>query len=91
MEFNCWKNSYNTFGGSALYSPIASLLTVELAGMNYGDAIREIDITANLRSKTRNPLPTLESLFDRFHEYITSLPSVTFRRTKQKLELAWLR
>lgn len=47
MEFNCWKKSCNTFGESALFAPIASLLTVKLAGSIYGDAIQEIDITAN--------------------------------------------
>ncbi|PHQ34791.1 hypothetical protein [Rhodopirellula bahusiensis] len=90
MEFNCWKKSYNSFGGSSLFSPIAGLLTVKLADSSYGDAVQEIDITANLRSRTGKPRRTLENLFKQFHEFIETLPLVTFRRKKQKLEIQFL-
>ena len=76
-------------GGSRLYSPVASLLTVELNGTEFGDAIAEIEITANLRSERRNPKKTLERLFDQFHEYIKSLPSITFRRKRKRVEIAF--
>ena len=89
IEFTCSKNTYNTLGGSRLYSPVASLLTVKLNGTKFGDAVAEIEITANLRSERRNPKKTLERLFDQFHEYIESLPSITFRRKRKRVEIAF--
>lgn len=90
IEFLCSKNTYNRSGHSPIFSPIASLLLVRTRHHAFGTAIREIRITANLRSRERKPLETLEALFDHYHEYIKSLPAITFRRKRQQLELHFL-
>ena len=58
--------------------------------MEFGEAVAEIEITANLRSEHSKPRKTLERLFAQHHKYIESLPKVTFRRKRKKLEIVFL-
>lgn len=90
IEFFCTKNTYNRSGHSPIFSPVASLLLVRTQESDFGQAIREINITANLRSRERKPRETLEALFDHYHKYIESLPGITFRRKRQHLEIHFL-
>lgn len=90
LEFYCSKNTYNRSGHSPIFSPVGSLLLARTRDLDFGTAITEINITANLRSHERKPRETLEALFDRFHEYIESLPAITFRRKRQQLEIHFL-
>ena len=82
------KNTYDTYGGSFLYSPFGDLLTLHLG--EYGSAIEEIEIVANLRSKSRRFHSTLEELFDQFHKYIESLPRITFHRKLKRVKIKFL-
>jgi uncharacterized protein YfeS len=82
------KSTYNKSGASQFYGPVAHLLIVRLG--NYGDAVEEIEVVGHFRSKIRKFLPTLEELFDRFHEYIESLPRITFRRKLKRIKIEFL-
>ena len=88
MEIHGYRQSYNTYGGSAIYSFVADLLTIQLK--DYGAAIESIELTAYLRSPTRTPRPTLEGLFDQFHDYLKKLPTITFRRHLKRVEIRFL-
>lgn len=85
MDITVNKQSYNTFGGSNLYSPIGDLLICNIH--DYGPAIQSLDITVCLPSRERIFLPTLEEIFDRFHSYLETLPKGTFRRGKNRVEI----
>ncbi len=87
MDITVNIQSYNTFGGSRLYSPIGDLLICNTG--EYGPAVQSLDITVCLPSRTRQFLPTLEENFDRFHTYLGKLPKVTFRRGKNRVEIIW--
>ena len=88
MEVIVYTRTYNTFGGSAIFSFVGDQLMVQLG--EYGGAVNSIEITAYLRSPTRNPLPTLEGIFDRYHEYLKSLPKITFWRKLKRVEIGFL-
>ncbi|MEX1028143.1 MAG: hypothetical protein WD049_09090 [Candidatus Paceibacterota bacterium] len=88
MDVFVSKNTYNTYGGSTLYGSAGDLLTSRLG--EYGSAIEEIEVVACLRSKSRKFRPTLEGLFDQFHEYIKSLPRITFRRKLKRVKIEFL-
>lgn len=88
MEVLVQAQTYNTYGGSAIYSVVGDLLTIRLG--DYGPAVSSIYLTAYLPSATRNPARTLEDLFDQFHGYLEKLPKVTFRRKLQRIEIGFL-
>lgn len=88
MEVTTYKNTYNTFGGSTLYGSAGDLLTSRLD--EYGSAIDEIEVVAFLRSSSRKFRPTLERLFDQFHEDIELLPRITFRRKLNRVKIEFL-
>jgi uncharacterized protein YfeS len=88
MEIHCYRHSYDTYGASCIYSFVADLLTIRLD--NYGNDIESIELFAHLRSPIRNPRPTLEGLFDEFHEYLKRLPTITFRRNRKRVEIRFL-
>ncbi|WP_182865125.1 hypothetical protein [Stieleria mannarensis] len=85
MEVYLSKSTYNTSGGSCLYGYAGDLLTSHLG--DYGTAIKEIEVVACLRSKTRKFRPTLEALFDQFHAYLDSLPRITFQRKNKRVKI----
>ncbi|QEF99151.1 hypothetical protein Mal15_32110 [Stieleria maiorica] len=85
MDFYVAKSTYNTSGGSCLYGYAGDLLTAHID--DYGTAIKEIEVVACLRSKTRKFRPTLEGLFDQFHAYIDSLPRITFQRKNKRVKI----
>ena len=85
MEVLLQTRTYNMSGGSAIFSFVGDQLMLELG--NYGEAVTSIEVTVYLRSPTRNPLPTLEGLFDQYHEYLRKLPTVTFRRKLNRVEI----
>jgi uncharacterized protein YfeS len=88
MEISGSRRSYNSYGGSCIYTFVGSLLTSRLD--NYGSAVESVELIACLRSRTREFLPTLEELFNRFHEYVKQLPQVTFRRQLKRIEVNFL-
>lgn len=88
MEVLVQTRTYNRSGSSAIFSFVGDQLMLELG--EYGGAVTSIEITAYLCSPTRNPRPTLEGLFDQYHEYLKKLPTVTFRRKLNRVEIGFL-
>jgi uncharacterized protein YfeS len=85
MDVSVYARTYNSYGGSTIFSPIGDLLYVRLG--EYGEAINEIEMTMCLRNSRHNPLPTLESMFEQYHKYIKTLPKITFRRKRKLVEM----
>lgn len=88
MDIHGNNQTYNTFGGNDFYSFVADLLSERLG--NYGTAIETVELTGYLRSATRRFLPTLEGLFDQYHDYLGRLPKITFRRKLKRVEICFL-
>ena len=88
MDISVYKRSYNTYGGSCIYSFIGDILTAHLG--DYGSTVQSIELITCLPSRTRKFLPTLEGMFDQFHEYVRNLPHVTFRRKLNRIEIIFL-
>jgi uncharacterized protein YfeS len=88
MDISVYRRSYNTYGGSSIFSFVGDFLTARLG--DYGSAVESIELIACLRSRTRTFLPTLEEMFDQFHEYVKRLPQVTFRRKLKRIEIIFL-
>lgn len=88
MEVLVQTRTYNTSGASAIFSFVGDQLMLELG--EYGGAVNSIEITAYLRSPTRNPIRSLEGLFDQYHEYLKKLPTATFRRKLNRVEIGFL-
>ena len=68
-----------------VFSPIGDLLELRLD--NYGDAVSTFNIVACLRSATHNPRPTLESLFEKHHKYLATLPKIAFHRKLRRVTI----
>lgn len=88
MEVLILAQSYDCYGGCAIYSVVGDLLTTRLG--DYGSAVNSIHLTAHLSSQIRNPRRTLEELFDQFHDALKKLPKVTFRRQLRRIEIEFL-
>jgi hypothetical protein len=88
MDISVFSRSYNSYGGSSIFSFVGDLLTARLG--DYGSAVESIELIACLPSRTRKFLPTLEKMFDQFHEYVKTLPQITFRRKLKRIELIFL-
>lgn len=85
MDFHVVANSYNCYGGHTTLSPIGDFL---LAGSgNFGGAIQEIAVTLHFRD-SGPAKKTLESLLETHNNFRATLPKVTYRRAKGKVEIA---
>jgi uncharacterized protein YfeS len=80
MEIMGEARTYNVSGGGAWFSFVGDLLTIRLG--QYGAAIESIRLIACLPSRTRQFRPSLEKIFDQFHEFLKKLPKVS-RRSKR--------
>lgn len=76
--------SYNCYGGHTTLSPIGDFLL--LGAPHFGDAITEITVTLHF-SHAGPPKKTLEQLFERHLVHRATLPKVTYRRAKKKVEI----
>src|SRR5262249_34494816 len=88
MDISVSRRSYNSYGASCIFSFVGDLLTARLD--DYGSTVDAIELVACQRSRTRKFLPSLEKLFDQFHEYVKRLPQVTFRRKFKRIEIVFL-
>lgn len=84
MDFYVMVKSHDCYGGHTTLSPIGRFLLK--GGDHFGDAIREIVVTLHLRD-SGPARKTLESLLERHNQYRATLPKITFRRAKGKLEI----
>ena len=84
MEFHVMAKSYNCYGGHTTLSLIGSFLMMGCE--DFGDALEEITVTLNLPS-AGPPKKTLEHLFERHYHYCQTLPKITFRRAKGKIDI----
>jgi uncharacterized protein YfeS len=89
MEFIGTRSSYNAYGASLLYGPVADLLMVRLTS-EYGGAVVSVWFTAFLRTESLKPRGSLEDLFQQFHRYLDKLPKVTFRRKLKRIEIEYV-
>jgi uncharacterized protein YfeS len=84
MEFYVMAKSYNCYGGHTTLSPIGQFL---LRGApDFGNAINEITVTLHFPS-SGPAKKTLEQLLDRHNSHRASLPKITYRRVKGKVEI----
>jgi len=84
MDFYVMVKSHDCYGGHTTLSPIGRFLLK--GGDQFGDAIREIVVTLHLRD-SGPARKTLEPLLERHNQYRATLPKITFRRAKGKLEI----
>ena len=84
-----WINihTYNTYGGNPSLSLVGQYFQLNLP--DFGPAINEFDIHVYFRSGN-GPTKTLESIYDRYHLFIQSLPTAKFFRKKGKFEINFL-
>lgn len=87
MDLHILTRSYNTWGGTPEFEVIEALF--DEVGEKFGPAVREIHFVLCLRSRSgTKPLPSLESVFENYHnQFLAELPSRTFRRKKALLEI----
>lgn len=84
MDFYVMAKSYNRYGGHTTLSPIGDFLL--MGGSSFGDAIKEITVT--LYFKDSGPArKTLETLLERHISYRSTLPKITYRRAKFRVEI----
>ncbi len=84
MKFYVMCKSYNCYGGHTTLSPIGDFL---LQGSpEFGDAIKEITVTLHF-AHSGPPKKTLEQLLDRHNRHRATLPKITYRRAKQRIEI----
>jgi uncharacterized protein YfeS len=88
MDFWVQGRTYDTGGASAIFTCIGDLLTIRVG--DHGTAVESIEICVHLRSNDRKIQPTLEDLFDQYHEYLKTLPVVIFRRRLKRIEIGFL-
>jgi uncharacterized protein YfeS len=84
MEFYVMAKSYNRYGGHPTLSPIGDFLLT--GAVNFGDAIRELTVTLHFRN-SGPPKRTLEQLLERHNSYRSTLPRITYRKAKGKVEI----
>ncbi|UQV43793.1 hypothetical protein KIV45_17915 [Janthinobacterium lividum] len=84
MDFRVIAKSYNSYGGHTTLSPIGDFLLA--GGGSFGDAIKEISITLHFRD-SGPAKKTLESLLETHNNFRLTLPKVTYRRAKSKVEI----
>lgn len=84
MEFYVMAKSYNCYGGHTTLSPIGDFLLRECPDL--GDAIAEITVTLHFPS-SGPPKKTLEDLLIRHNSHRATLPRITYRRAKRKVEI----
>lgn len=88
MEILVQTRTYDTAGSDANFASAGDRLMVELG--DYGSAVSSIEMVAHLRSPSRNPRPRLEQLFDEYHEYLKTLPTVAFNRNLKRLQIEFV-
>lgn len=84
MDFYVMAKSYNCYGGHTTLSQIGRFLLRDAP--DFGDAIKEITVT--LHFPNSGPAKkTLEQLLDRHNSHRATLPKITYRRVKGKVEI----
>ena len=76
--------SYDCYGGHTSLSPIGDFLLMK--ANNFGDAVKELTVTLHFRD-SGPPKQTLEDLFERHNSYRATLPKITYRKAKGKVEI----
>jgi uncharacterized protein YfeS len=84
MEFYVMAKSYNCYGFFPTFSPIGDFLL--MGAGTFGDAIRELTITLHFRNSDL-PRKTLEQHWERHNSYRSTLPEITFRKAKGKMDI----
>lgn len=79
--------SYNGMGGHPTLSFLGDLILGSSAP-SFGNAVTEIESYAHLDS-ANSPLPTLESMWQRFRERVATMPQAWFRRKNKRIEVAY--
>lgn len=88
LELHILACSYNVHGGTPEFTALEALF--DQAGTTFGSAVREIKFALYLAAGPDvQPLPSLEEGFKNYHEnWLPSLPSRTFRRSKGLIEIS---
>lgn len=84
MDFYVMAKSYNRYGGHSTLSPIGDFLLI--GADSFGDAIKELTVTLHFPDSSL-PKKTLEQLLVQHNSYRSSLPKITYRRAKGKIEI----
>jgi uncharacterized protein YfeS len=78
-------STYNCYGGHKTLSVLGDFLL--MGAPNFGEAIHEIEMVLQF-AHSGPPGKTLEQLYKDFHVRRATLPLVTFRRAKGRMEIA---
>jgi uncharacterized protein YfeS len=84
MEFYVMAKSYNCYGGHTTLSPIGDFLL--MGASDFGDAIKELTVTLHFQD-SGPAKKTLEQLLERHNRYRSTLPKITYRKAKGKVEI----
>jgi uncharacterized protein YfeS len=84
MEFHVMARSYNSYGGHTTLSPIGAFLL--LGSKDFGEAVKEITVTLHFPC-SGPPKKSLERLLEEYNRHRSTLPKITFHRTKGKVEI----
>ncbi|HEY7330941.1 MAG TPA: hypothetical protein VH592_25105 [Gemmataceae bacterium] len=87
MDIFVCQKTYNTYGGSLLFSAVGDLLTTRLE--DYGSGVESIELIACLPHRRRKFLSTLGELFDQHHKFLKTFPYVAFRRKLKRVEMSF--
>ena len=85
LEIYVGASTYNRYGGQVTLSLLGDFLM--LGAPDFGDAIKEIELILRF-NHSGPPRKTLESMFESFHANQSSMPLVTYRRSKGRMEIA---
>lgn len=84
MDFYVMAKSYNCYGSHTTLSPIGNFLLA--GGGSFGGAIKEMTVTLHFRD-SGPAMTTLEFLMEAHNNFRSTLPKLTYRRAKGKVEI----
>ena len=77
--------SYNSYGGHPTLSLLGAFLLLDAP--DFGEAIRKIELILRV-AHSGPPVKTLEEMYESFHANQATMPLVTYRRSKGRMEIA---
>jgi uncharacterized protein YfeS len=84
MELHVIAKSYDCYGGHTTLSAIGDFLLRDAP--HFGDAVKEITVTFYFHDRGP-PKKSLEHLFEIHQSYRATLPKITYRRAKGRIEI----
>ena len=89
MEFIVTTVTYNSYGAHRTLADIGHYLS--MACEEFGSAVAEIYVDVHFPSRPgTRPTPTLEGLYEEFHQNLEKLPTIKFFRKKNRIAIEFM-